>query len=155
MDTHDNTKGLAAVSKSAHQAETVRGYVERSGSPTRPQASATLTTAHRDLDALDRVAAELARARDERPAPLHSAHEGYAVLAAAAEDLWCLVRSGDNARTKHDLAVAALRVAAIAARFVVDVADRANPVTDDFQTVMGQMDRAVDEQLAAKEQPNK
>lgn len=59
----------------------------------------------------------------EHPDPIHSAHEGYALLLVGVHELWDLIRRpGDYGGTLM-MRGAAIRIAAIAWRFVEDVID--------------------------------
>jgi hypothetical protein len=80
------------------------------------------------LQALHEVERELIRATDIYE-PMHSPHEGYAVLLEEVHELWALVRASKPAsHPAHDAEnIAAMRleakqVAAMAVRFMVDVA---------------------------------
>lgn len=71
------------------------------------------------------IALEAARELDAARilhAPMHSAHEGYAVLLEEVEELWEEVkkREPDVAAMRHE----AIQVAAMALRFVMDVCDK-------------------------------
>ena len=66
--------------------------------------------------ALREVVGELARARSIH-APMHSAHEGWAVLWEEVCELWEAVRAEDPAAQRAE----AVQVAAMALRFLTDV----------------------------------
>jgi hypothetical protein len=64
------------------------------------------------------VVAELARAQ-EKHAPMHSAHEGYAVILEELDELWDEVKAQKPERER--MRKEALQVAAMGLRFVIDV----------------------------------
>ena len=66
------------------------------------------------------VRAELERAMDLWP-PMQSAHEGYAVILEELEELWQEVKVNQNRRDIGKIRSEALQVAAMAARFVLDL----------------------------------
>jgi len=73
------------------------------------------------------VAYELERAVINYPS-FASAHEAYAVLLEEVDELWELVKVKQS---KHDYAAMeaeAIQVAAMAARFVIDVCRKSRPV---------------------------
>ncbi len=76
-----------------------------------------------DEAALVEVAEELARARCQH-GQFNSAHEGYAVIPEELDELWEEVRCRREARLPHRLRHEARQVAAMAVRFMVDVASR-------------------------------
>ena len=65
------------------------------------------------------VVAELVRAQ-QKHAPKHSAHEGYAVILEELNELWTEVKAQHPDREK--MRKEALQVAAMGLRFVVDLA---------------------------------
>lgn len=69
-----------------------------------------------DAEAIERVIAELRRARDKFPARFNSKHEGFGVLREEVDELWEAVRDieGTDARAE------AVQVAAMAIRFIVE-----------------------------------
>jgi glutamyl-tRNA reductase len=72
----------------------------------------------------DQVVEELLKATD-RHAPQASAHEGYAVILEELDELWEEVKKRESKRDWYHLRKEAIQVAAMALRFVVDVADPA------------------------------
>lgn len=52
-----------------------------------------------------------------RFAPMHSAHEGYAVLKEEVEEMWDEIKANNQHRTRAE----AIQVAAMGIRFLVDV----------------------------------
>jgi NTP pyrophosphatase (non-canonical NTP hydrolase) len=66
--------------------------------------------------ALREVIEELARARRAH-APMHSAHEGWAVLYEEVCELWEAVRANDRSQQRLE----AVQVAAMAMRMLIDV----------------------------------
>ncbi len=72
-------------------------------------------------NAIQAIAAELLRSR-ELHGPMASAHEGYAVLLEEMDELWDEVkRGGDKPRSMERMRKEALQVAAMGARFLVDI----------------------------------
>jgi hypothetical protein len=73
------------------------------------------------------AAAELNRAQCKHPA-LHSAHEGYAVLLEEVEELWQCIKAQrhDHAAMRAEL----VQIAAMAARFALDVLEQDGQVSD-------------------------
>jgi hypothetical protein len=75
------------------------------------------------MNDLDRVLAEV-RAEYSSAArkftPMHGPHEGYAVIAEEVDELWDEVKAHDHNRSR--MRNEALQVAAMAVRFVLDVA---------------------------------
>jgi hypothetical protein len=63
---------------------------------------------------------ELERAMQLWP-PMQSAHEGYAVILEELEELWEHVKMNQNRRDVGKMRSEAVQLAAMAARFVVDV----------------------------------
>jgi NTP pyrophosphatase (non-canonical NTP hydrolase) len=53
-------------------------------------------------------------------APMHSAHEGYAVLKEEVDELWDAIKRNDSANMQEE----AIQVAAMSIRFLVDVVYR-------------------------------
>lgn len=76
------------------------------------------------------VLQELAQARRVHPTPMHSAHEGYAVLEEEVDELWEVVKfnPGDDASDKRlrliEMREEAVQVAAMALRFINEVCDK-------------------------------
>lgn len=68
-----------------------------------------------DAEAIERVLAELGRARTKFPTPHHSAHEGFSVLREEVDELWETVRGLEG-----DMRAEAVQVAAMAIRFIVE-----------------------------------
>ncbi len=77
----------------------------------------------RDRAALLEVQEEISRARAQH-GPFNSAHEGYAVILEELDELWEEVRHRREARLAHRLRDEARQVAAMAIRFMTDVASR-------------------------------
>ena len=65
---------------------------------------------------------ELHKARTKH-APMHSAHEGYAVILEELDELWEEVRKREPDKAK--LRAEALQVAAMGMRFILDICDSA------------------------------
>lgn len=111
-----------------------------------------LSTAHRDVDALSRVADALAGIRAtklmEEGDEVDAAHL-FANIRAYAERLSGLVRAGEGYRTRGQLQSEATLLAAHSVRFLADFADRANPTTDDLLRAIGDADRLKNARLAA------
>lgn len=74
--------------------------------------------AHRMTVALQEAAAELRRAM-QKFAPIHSGHEGFAVIREELDELWDDVKRDDLTAAKRE----AVQVAAMALRFIVDLPD--------------------------------
>lgn len=53
--------------------------------------------------------------------PMHSAHEGYAVIKEELDELWEEVRAKE--RQPDEMRAEAIQVAAMAVRFVLDISD--------------------------------
>jgi hypothetical protein len=66
------------------------------------------------------VAEELHSATDRYP-PMHSAHEGYAILLEEVDELWEEVRAKQGSRDPERLYKEAIQVAAMAIRFAHDI----------------------------------
>lgn len=64
---------------------------------------------------------ELCRAM-ELWSPMQSAHEGYAVILEELEELWEHVKKNQNKRDIAAMRTEAVHVAAMAARFIADLA---------------------------------
>jgi len=72
-------------------------------------------------DALQAVVDEFERAEELYPA-FHSNHEGYAVIREELEELWEAVKRSKSTRAEGDVKKEAVQLAAMALRFVVDLA---------------------------------
>ena len=72
----------------------------------------------RDLHIIDRVKLELVSARSKFP-DFNSAHEGKAVIEEEMDELWQEVKHGEMRQAREE----AIQVAAMAVRFVSDLAD--------------------------------
>lgn len=70
---------------------------------------------------LNEVYTEVQRATDKYP-PFNSAHEGYAVLLEEVDELWAEVKRRQGQRDPERLIEEAKHVAAMAARFAVEIA---------------------------------
>ncbi len=70
---------------------------------------------------LDDVQREVIKAANKYP-PFNSAHEGYAVLLEEVDELWAEVKRKQGERNPEALIDEAIHVAAMAARFVVEIA---------------------------------
>jgi hypothetical protein len=70
-----------------------------------------------DRRVLAEVFVELARARQVFQ-PMHSAHEGYAILEEEVDELWAEIKGPGG---MDAMRAEALQVAAMAVRFIVDV----------------------------------
>lgn len=66
------------------------------------------------------VRAELQAAQRSYP-PMHSAHEGWAVIREELDELWAEVRVKDDHRDVAKMRREAVQVAAMAVRFILDV----------------------------------
>ncbi len=72
---------------------------------------------------LREVATELVRARQQQ-APMHSAHEGWAVIYEEVEELWHEVKSRERtAQAIEAMRKEAIQVAAMAVAFVLEVCE--------------------------------
>lgn len=67
------------------------------------------------------VGAEVLRAQAKYP-PFNSAHEGYAVLLEEVDELWQEVKRKQGERDPTALLTEATQVAAMAARFAIEIA---------------------------------
>jgi hypothetical protein len=77
-----------------------------------------LTSSLDELEAIRDVVDELARARSLF-SPMHSGHEGYAVILEELDELWTEVKARQQDPTR--MYEEAKQVAAMALRFMVDV----------------------------------
>ena len=71
---------------------------------------------------LGEVTDELIRAKAKFP-PMHSAHEGYAVLLEEVDELWEQVKLNPAKRNVAEMRKEAIQIAAMALRFIEDVCD--------------------------------
>jgi uncharacterized membrane protein YgaE (UPF0421/DUF939 family) len=55
--------------------------------------------------------------------PMHSAHEGYAVLLEEVDEVWEVVRQKDSLRNTKRLRAELIQVAAMAVRMIHDVCE--------------------------------
>lgn len=55
--------------------------------------------------------------------PMNSAHEGYAVLKEEVDELWDEVKAKQGSRDIEAMRAEAIQVAAMAARFAIDICD--------------------------------
>jgi len=69
-----------------------------------------------DAEAVERILAELRRAREKFPRPMNSPHEGFGVLREEVDELWEGVRGLEGA----DMRAEAVQVGAMAIRFLVE-----------------------------------
>ena len=79
-------------------------------------------------DVIREIGEQLEKARDKHAPPMHGPHEGYALILEELDDLWELVSA-----QKHDpieMKKEALHVAAMAARFVLDLCQAAPDRSD-------------------------
>ena len=70
--------------------------------------------------ALDKIEKEVNDAMIKWP-PMHSAHEGYAVLLEEVDELWDEVKLNQKKRSVQKMGDEALQVAAMALRFYLEV----------------------------------
>lgn len=68
----------------------------------------------------DAVIAELEFAREHFP-PMHSEHEGYAIILEELDELWDEIKKSPKKRDKEALRKEAIQVAAMAIKFVDDL----------------------------------
>jgi hypothetical protein len=68
----------------------------------------------------DAVMAELERAQQNFP-PMHSEHEGFAILKEEVDELWDEIKKSPSKRDKAKLRAEAIQVAAMALRFISDL----------------------------------
>ena len=66
---------------------------------------------------------EFARTR-EKNAPMHGAHEGYAVLLEEFDELWDHVKMKPSKRNISDMRKEAIQIGAMALAFVIEVCDK-------------------------------
>ncbi len=66
------------------------------------------------------VEAELAQAQLRFP-PMHSAHEGYAIILEELDELFEHIRCKQGMRLVHEMKREAIQIAAMAIRFALDV----------------------------------
>lgn len=64
---------------------------------------------------------ELAAARKKFPKPLHSAHEGYAVILEEVDELWDEVKKKREDRSKRKMRDECIQIAAMAIKFIEDL----------------------------------
>lgn len=62
------------------------------------------------------VEMEVNRAR-RKHAPMHSGHEGYAVILEELDEAWAAVKANDSEAARQEM----VQVAAMAVRFILDV----------------------------------
>lgn len=82
--------------------------------------------AYKFASPFDLIATELIQDRAQRPQPLHSAHEGYALLSHAVCQLWesvCSYYDNGGFGVGAVMAIMAVKVGVAAVRFVEDVID--------------------------------
>lgn len=73
------------------------------------------------MSLVEEIYLELQRAR-ARHAPMHSAHEGYAVILEEFDELWDEVKL--KQASKEKMRREALQIAAMAVRFIEDVCEK-------------------------------
>ncbi len=73
-----------------------------------------------DKDGIKAILDEYDRATEKFP-PMHSAHEGYAVLLEEMDELWDEVKKSPATRNPTAMRKEAIQVGAMALRFIVDV----------------------------------
>lgn len=71
---------------------------------------------------LNSVESEILHALAEHP-PIHSAHEGYAVILEELDELKAEVWKRSSKRNMENMREEAIQVAAMAVRFILDVCD--------------------------------
>lgn len=90
--------------------------------PPAPEPSAIQADIHH-ASVCAEIQAELDRARTLHPTPQNSAHEGFAVLLEEVDELKAHVWAKQSKRDLAEMRKEAVQVAAMAARFVVEVCD--------------------------------
>jgi hypothetical protein len=73
-----------------------------------------------DLKFFDEMSHETRRAKSKHP-PIHSVHEGYAVLLEEVEEFWDEVRMQTDARSKENMRKELVQVAVVAMRIAEDL----------------------------------
>ena len=86
--------------------------------PPAPEPRVTAAVTAKELEVLAEVGVELRRARALHD-PMHSPHEGYAVLKEEVDELWEAIKDNDPTAAR----VEAIQVAAMAVRFLLDVVE--------------------------------
>jgi len=71
-------------------------------------------------DVMEEVEKELTRAV-KMHGPMHSAHEGWAVIKEEMDELWAEIMKKKELRNQENMREEAIQIAAMAARFVIDV----------------------------------
>ena len=84
---------------------------------------------------LDLVAAEVERATVKHPAPMHSLHEGYAVILEELEKFWDEVRKQNGARSSTALLEELVHVAAMCMRTAQDLGYTDQPVYEPLVSI--------------------
>ncbi len=75
-------------------------------------------------EVLAQIGASYAKARAKH-APMHSAHEGYAILSEEVDELWDEVKAWQPGfANRAEMRKEALHVAAMALAFIIEVCDR-------------------------------
>ena len=80
-----------------------------------------------DLKVLQDVSRELERAQTVYP-PMHSCHEGYAVLLEEVHELWDEIRASKGLAGNLRIRSEAVQVAAMALRFIGDLCADCTPI---------------------------
>ncbi len=75
----------------------------------------------KDVQAINEVCEELQEAMAKH-APMNSAHEGWAVIMEEVDELWDEVKLRPSKRNKDALRLEAKQIAAMAIRFMIEVA---------------------------------
>jgi len=78
------------------------------------------TTSILDADIIERIAAEVARARDLHP-PINSAHEGYAVILEELDEFKVEVWKKQRLRDRDQMLAELIQCAAMCVRVAVDI----------------------------------
>ena len=81
------------------------------------------------LDAVGAKALEFAEELDKarkKFAPMHSAHEGYAVIAEEFEELWEIVKQKQTARDYVALRKETVQLGAMVLAFLIEIVDTEN-----------------------------
>lgn len=74
------------------------------------------------MSVIHKVEQELRRARNTYQ-PMHSIHEGYAILREEVDELWDLIKRSKGMKGTDSMRVEAIQVAAMAMRFIEDLCE--------------------------------